>query len=159
MRLTAQSARDLSRRLAEMLENREGKLQAVSFYELMQVSNSAAERVGVNERIRFTDHRGRQIPMIDLSHSSVSVVVEIVQQVPEVVPTQPYHSLLIFADFTAAALNAETLIAMKVAAVFDKPYVKKTAWIGAEAIPPEFMQGLTTRRRPGLARAGLNGWP
>jgi hypothetical protein len=32
---------------------------------------------------------------------------------------------------------------MKEAAVFDKLYVQKSAWIGAEGILPEFMQTLT----------------
>ena len=31
---------------------------------------------------------------------------------------------------------------MKEAAVFDKPYVKKSAWIGAEKLPQTFSQEL-----------------
>jgi hypothetical protein len=109
----------------------------------MQVSNSGAKRLGVNERIRFTDHRGKQILAVDLSHSSASTVEEIVRKVPEVVATQRSHSVLIFVDFTDAALDAGTLVGMKEAAVFDKFYIKKSAWIGAERIPPKVMQTLT----------------
>jgi hypothetical protein len=109
----------------------------------MQVSNSGAKRPGVNERIRFIKHRGRQNLVVDLSHSSASTVEEIVRKVPEVVTKQPSHSVLILVDFTDAALDAGILVAQKEASVFDKFYIKKSAWIGAEGIPPEFMQTLT----------------
>jgi hypothetical protein len=33
---------------------------------------------------------------------------------------------------------------MKEAAVFDKPYVKKSAWAGAENLPEGFPQSLST---------------
>jgi hypothetical protein len=46
-------------------------------------------------------------------------------------------------DFTDAALDAGILVAMKEAAVFDKFYVQKSAWIGTEGILPEFRQTLT----------------
>jgi hypothetical protein len=62
--------------------------------------------------------------------------------VPEVVTKQPSHSVLIFVDFTDAALDAGTLLALKEATVFDKFYIKKSAWIGVEDIPPQFMQTL-----------------
>jgi hypothetical protein len=111
-------------------------------YRIMQVSTSAAVRSGVEERIRFTNHHDRQILVVDLSHSTASAVEDIVRKVSEVVTKQPFHSVLIFVDFTNAALDAGTLVAMKEAAVFDKLYVKKSAWIGAEDIPYEFMQTL-----------------
>jgi hypothetical protein len=96
----------------------------------MQVSNSGAKRLGVNERIRFINHRGRRILVVDLSHSSASTVEETVRKVPEVVTTQPSHSVLICVDFTDAALDAGILVALKEATVFDKFYIEKSAWIG-----------------------------
>jgi hypothetical protein len=97
----------------------------------------------VPERIRFVDHQGKQILVVDLSHCPAATVVEVVRKVPDIVATQPLRSVLIFADFTRAAFNTEALRAMKESAVFDKPYVKKSAWIGAEDIPPEFRQDMT----------------
>jgi hypothetical protein len=46
-------------------------------------------------------------------------------------------------NFTGAAFSEEVLRAMKEAAVFDKPYVKKSAWFGAEDIPREFMKTMS----------------
>jgi hypothetical protein len=48
---------------------------------------------------------------------------------------QTLRSVLLFADFIRAAFNAEALRIFKGTAVFDKPYIKKSAWTGAEDIP------------------------
>jgi len=98
----------------------------------------------VNERIRFTDHQGKQILFVDCSHCPAATVEEIVRKVPDVVAAQPPRSVLILADFTGAAFNSETLRCMKEAAVFDKPYIRKTAWFGAEDIPYEFTKILSS---------------
>jgi hypothetical protein len=95
------------------------------------------------ERIRFITHQGKQILVVDFSHSPAALVEEIVRKVPDVVATQPLRSVLILADFTGASFNAEALRAMKEAAVFDKPYIKKTAWLGSEDIPDEFSQAMS----------------
>jgi hypothetical protein len=106
------------------------------------VSNSGTQRNAVSERIRFVDHQGKQILLVDLSHCPAATVAEVVRKLPDVVATQPVRSVLILADFTGADLNADSLRAVKEAAVFDKPYVKKSAWFGAEDIPPEFRQDM-----------------
>lgn len=36
---------------------------------------------------------------------------------------------------------------MKESAVFDKPYVKKTAWVGVEAFPPRVQEDISTFSR------------
>jgi hypothetical protein len=93
--------------------------------------------------IRFIADQGKQILMVDVSRCPAETVADVVRKVPDVVATQPLRSVLLLADFTGAAFNADTLRVMKEAAVFDKPYVKKTAWIGAEDIPPEFRQEMS----------------
>jgi hypothetical protein len=50
----------------------------------------------------------------------------------------------LLADFTGASVGEEALRAMKEAAVFDKPYIKKSAWIGAENFPEAFYKSLRT---------------
>jgi hypothetical protein len=54
--------------------------------------------------------------------------------------TQPRASVLVLVDFSGASFDEEAVRAMKEAAVFDKPYVKKSAWIGAASVPVEFQQ-------------------
>lgn len=98
-------------------------------------------------RIQFISHNGRQILVVDLSNLSAAEVEETVRAVPEVVTTQARGSVLGFADFTDAKFDQETLRAMKEAAVFNRPYIKKTAWVGAESFPEVFRQNLQSFSR------------
>ena len=89
-------------------------------------------------RIRFITHQGKQILLVDLSNCSTAEVERIVRAVPEVVTTRPRASVLILSDFTGASFDEEAIRAMKESAVFDKPYVKRSAWVGAENFPDLF---------------------
>jgi hypothetical protein len=96
----------------------------------------------MNSRIRFITHRGKQILLVDLSHCPASEVEKVLREVPEVVTTRPLGSVLIFSDFTATTLDQDAMRVMKESAVFDKPYVKKSAWIGADSFPAGFSTSL-----------------
>jgi hypothetical protein len=101
----------------------------------------------MNDRIRFITHQGKQILLVDLSHCSAAEVEKVLRELPEVVTTRPRGSVLIFSDFTAASFDAEAMRVMKETAVFDKPYIKKTAWVGAEAFPEDFSKSLSSFAR------------
>ncbi len=98
----------------------------------------------MNDRIRFIEYRGKQILSVDFSRCPATMVEQILREVPDVVATQPLRSVRIIADFTGAAFSSEAMQAMKEAAVFDKPYVKKAAWVGAEDIPSDFKKTLSS---------------
>jgi hypothetical protein len=95
------------------------------------------------DRIRFIAHREKQILLVDLSYSSAETVEKVLRELPEVVTKQPRGSVLIFTDFSATTFDAEALKVMKESAVFDKPYIKKSAWIGAESFPEGFAEKLS----------------
>jgi hypothetical protein len=78
--------------------------------------------------------------LVDLSHCSAETVEKVLREVPDIVTKCPRGSILIFTDFSAAIFNPEALRVMKESAVFDKPYVKKSAWIGAENFPEGFSE-------------------
>ncbi len=96
----------------------------------------------MTDRIRFITYLGKTILLVDLSNCRPATVEKVLRELPEVVSTQPRGSVLIFTDFRATTFDAEALRVMKETAVFDKPYVKKSAWIGAESFPPGFSEGL-----------------
>jgi len=96
----------------------------------------------MHERIRLIDHHGKQVLLVDLSNCSAAEVEEIARAVPEFVTTRPRGSVLILSDFTGASFDEETVRAMKESAVFDKPYIKKSAWVGAESFPDAFRENL-----------------
>jgi hypothetical protein len=96
----------------------------------------------VNERIQFISHQGKQILLVDFSRCSAVEVEKIARAVPEYVTVQPRASVRLLVDFTGASFNEEALRAMKESAVFNKPHIKKSAWVGAEAFPHAFKQDL-----------------
>jgi hypothetical protein len=97
-----------------------------------------------HDRIRVISHKGKNIIFIDYSGCSPAVAEQMLKEVPDIVAAYPLRSALLFADFTDASFSSEALSAMKEAAVFDKPYVKKAAWVGADIFPPEFVETLKT---------------
>jgi hypothetical protein len=103
------------------------------------------------DRIRFTTHKNKQILLVDLSHCTAKEVQEIIRALPEHVSKHSRGSVLILSDFTGASFDEEALRAMKEAAVFDKPYVKKSAWVGAQNLPDAFstsMESFSRREFP-----------
>lgn len=94
------------------------------------------------ERIRFIDHQGKKILLVDLSNLPPGEFEKLVRQVPDYVTVQPRGSVLVLTDFTAAVFNRDTIRAVKETAVFDKPFIKKSALIGTETFPVEFYEEL-----------------
>jgi hypothetical protein len=58
------------------------------------------------------------------------------------VTTRQRGSVLILSDFTGASFDEEAIRTMKETAVFDKPYIKKSAWVGAEDLPELFSENV-----------------
>jgi hypothetical protein len=101
----------------------------------------------MTDRIRFITHHGKQMLLVDLSHGSAAEVEKVYRELPEFVITRPLSSVLILSDFTGASLDEEAVRVMKETAVFDKPYVKKSALVGIEDLPREFYENLKSFSR------------
>ena len=97
----------------------------------------------MQNRIRFINHGGKKILMVDFSNCPANEVEEIARAVPDYVTVNPHGSVLVLTDFTGAAFDRDALRAMKETAVFDKPYVKKSALIGTESLPRDFYEDMT----------------
>lgn len=90
------------------------------------------------DRIRFVDCEGKRILLVDLSECSPREAEETVRGVPDVVSTEPRASVLILTDFKGSSFDSAALRAIKETAVFDKPFVKKSALVGTLSLPREF---------------------
>jgi hypothetical protein len=101
----------------------------------------------IGDRIRFFDHEGKRILMVDLSNCTAHQVEEITRRVPDYVTNQRLRSVLILTDFAGASFDKDALVAMKETAVFDKPYVNKSALIGTESLPRDFYENMKTFSR------------
>jgi len=98
------------------------------------------ERPSVSNRI--FDHEGKRILLVDFSNCKAHEVEAITRKVPDYVTTQPLRSVLVLTDFAGASFDRDALLVMKETAVFDKPYVKKSALIGTGSLPPEFYEDM-----------------
>jgi hypothetical protein len=101
----------------------------------------------VHDRIRFIHHAGKKILLVDFSNCPANEVEEIARTVPNYVTVQPRDSVLVLTDFTGASFDRDALLAMKETAVFDKPFVKKSALIGTEDLPISFYDDLKSFSR------------
>ena len=99
------------------------------------------------DRVQFITHQGKQILLVDLSKCSAAEVEKILRALPDVVTTRPRSSVLGLTDFTGASFNAEAVRVLKETATFDKPFVKKSAFVGTENFPHEFSDSLSNFSR------------
>lgn len=96
----------------------------------------------MKERIRFIRHRGQPVLMVDVSNCSSAEMIELSRVVPAYLSEQPQNSVLLLADFTGAKVDKAAFESMKQAAVFDRPHLKRSAWVGTEGLPKVFYENL-----------------
>ena len=94
----------------------------------------------MDDRIRFIAHQGKQILLVDVSNCSPAELLKVSRIVPVHVMTQPRNSVLLLADFTGAQFDRESITSLKESAVFDRPHLKKSAWVGTENLPHVFYE-------------------
>ena len=94
----------------------------------------------MDDRIRFITHQGKQILFIDASNCSAAELLKLSRVVPLHVMPEPRSSVLLLADFTGAQFDREAITSLKESAVFDRPHLKKSAWVGTENLPRVFYE-------------------
>ena len=96
----------------------------------------------MEERIRFITHRGQPVLLVDISNCSSAEMIELAHMVPAYVAEQPKGSVLLLADFSGAKFDKTALESLKQATVFDRPHLKRSAWVGTETLPRIFYENL-----------------
>jgi hypothetical protein len=94
----------------------------------------------MEDRIGFVEHKGQQILLVDLSHCTPVEVAKVALLVPSYVTSEPRGSVLLLADFTGAEFDRIAIDRLKEAAVFDRPHLKRSAWVGLEKLPKVFYE-------------------
>lgn len=80
--------------------------------------------------------------VVDLSHSEPKEILLLLEEIQRTVARHAPGSLLILADLTGAHFDREVATRMKEVAVRDRPYVKKSAWVGADTIPKVYYENI-----------------
>jgi hypothetical protein len=99
------------------------------------------------ERIRFITHGGKRILDVNMARCSASEVEKVARALPDFVTAEPLASVRMLVDFAGASFDAEALRTMRETAIFDKPYIKKTAWIGTESLPESHREDVSKYSR------------
>ena len=94
------------------------------------------------DRIRFITHREQRILLVDCSHCTAAEIATIADLLPDFVTREPLGSVLLLADFTGAQFSRETVERIKIAAVFDRPHLKRSAWVLTENLPKTFYDSI-----------------
>jgi hypothetical protein len=80
-------------------------------------------------------HREQRILLVDFTNCTASEVAALADRVPETVTREPLGSLLAVADFSEAEFNREAVERLKIAAAFDRPHIKRAAWVLTDNMP------------------------
>ncbi len=96
----------------------------------------------MEDRVRFITHKSKQILLVDISHCTAAEVEKMSVLVPSFVTAEPRGSVLLLADFTGAEFNHDAVMRLKQATVFDRPHLKRSAWVGTESLPKVFLENI-----------------
>ena len=105
----------------------------------------------MKNRIRFISHKGKQILLADGSNCSPKSWSKLRSLVQSKVTAEPRGSVLLLADFTGSKIDKKSLESLKPALVIDRPYLKRSAWVGTESLPKifyEHMKSFSQRELP-----------
>lgn len=94
----------------------------------------------VKERLTFVKHKGKAIFLIDFSQCKPKEMILLLDQVRAAVARHERGSVLTLGDFTGAEVDKQVATRIKEVLTLDRPYVKKSAWVGTEGVPRVFYE-------------------
>ena len=96
----------------------------------------------MEERIRFVTHKNRKVLLVDLSNCTPDEVGQLCRLVPSYVTAEPRGSLLLLADFSGAKFDKAAVASLKEGTVYDRPHLKRSAWVGTETLAKVFYENI-----------------
>jgi hypothetical protein len=96
------------------------------------------------DRVGFIDYKGKQILIADLTNCTSDEVKAATDQVRQVVTVQPENSVLLMADFAGAQFSKDAVTRLKEVTTYDRPYVKRAAWVHTGSLPKVLFEGIKT---------------
>lgn len=99
-------------------------------------SNSSS----LDERLRFIKHKGHVIYSIDFTHCAAKELLLLLDLIRADIARHAPGSVLTFVDVTGAQIDKQVATRIKEVLVLDRPYVKRSAWVGTETLPHVFYE-------------------
>jgi hypothetical protein len=94
----------------------------------------------LDERLHFVKHKGQAIYVIDFSHCSGKEMMVLLDLVRADIARHAPGSVLTLADVTGAQMDKKVATRVQEVLVLDRPYVKRSAWVGTESLPKVFYE-------------------
>ncbi len=98
----------------------------------------------MSDRISFITYRGKPIMLIDFSQCEQKEILLMLDEIQRAVAKHDRNSLLTLADLTGAHIDRAVATRMKEVLVKDRPYVKKSAWVGVDSLPKVYYENMKT---------------
>jgi hypothetical protein len=98
----------------------------------------------MSDRISYITHRGKPIMLVDFSQCEPKAILMMLDEIQRTVAKHDRNSLLTLADLTGAHIDRAVATRMKEVLVMDRPYVKKSAWVGVDSLPKVYYQNMKT---------------
>jgi len=99
------------------------------------------------ERISFVTHKGKPIMVVDLSHCEAREILLLLDEAQRTVARHERGSLLTLGDMTGAHIDRAVATRMKEVLTLDRPFVKRSAWVGTESVPHVYYENIKTFSR------------
>jgi hypothetical protein len=96
----------------------------------------------MDERISFVPHRGKTIMLVDLSHCEPKEILLMLEEIQRTVARHAAGSLLTLGDLTGAHIDRAVATRMKEVLTLDRPYVRRSAWVGADSVPKVYLENM-----------------
>ncbi len=86
------------------------------------------------ERVKFINHSGKEILLLDFSGTKPHEAVAIIERAKGIIGSRPENSLLTLTDVTDIHFNNELSQQMKEFTAHNKPYVRAAAVVGVTGL-------------------------
>ena len=95
------------------------------------------------DRISFITFRNQRVLLADCSDCSPEELAAVIDEVPKHVTKEPLNSVLALGDFSRSTFTKDTVEHLKLAAVFDRPHLKRSAWVFTENLDKTLFESVT----------------
>ena len=92
------------------------------------------------DRVQFIEHRGKRVLLLDFSHCGRDEMMNVLSDAQATIAEEPHNSVLVMADFTDATVDKAVATRIKEALVLDRPYVRRSYWVGTEHLPKVYYE-------------------
>jgi hypothetical protein len=98
----------------------------------------------MHDRLQLIERDDKKILLIDYSHLTAQQMQLVLEYVLITVAQHARDSLMTLADFTGAEIDRTVATRIKEVLTLDRPFVKKSAWVGTDDLPKVFYENFKT---------------